>query len=200
LVSYAIELALRKVIEFTCSSQGCRLPGGVSNPSQFWDLLCEKRTGYQEFEPERINLDGYYHPNANRPASLPTRGANLLREDPRLFDHRFFGLKDIEVRSMDPNQRKMLEVTYEAFESAAEPLENLSGSRTGVFIGNFNTDHHLNQMYDIDFALPYTATGGSTSILSNRVNHVFNLRGPRLVCLFFKHCSGELLTGVQCYH
>jgi acyl transferase domain-containing protein len=130
-----------------------------------------------------VNLAGYYHPNSNRPGSLDTRGANLLDGDPRLFDSKFFGLKDVEVKSMDPNQRKMLEVAYEAFESAAEPWEKFSGSNTGVFVGNFNTDYHLQQMYDVDFSHPYVATGGSTSILSNRINHVFNLRGPRYAYL-----------------
>lgn len=162
-------------------NEGCRFPGGVSSPSQFWDFLCQEKTGWEEFQPDRINLNGYYHPNANRPASLQTRGANLLQEDPRKFDYKFFGIQEVEARAMDPNQRKMLEVTYEAFESAGEALDNLFGTRTGVFVGNFNTDYHLNQMYDIDFALPYTATGGSASILSNRVSHVFNLRGPRYV-------------------
>lgn len=138
-----------------------------------------KGTGWREFTPDRINIDGYYHPNSNRPGSLHTRGANLLADDPRLFDHRFFGLKDAEIRTMDPNQRKMLEVAYEAFESAAEPWEKFSGSKTGVFVGNFNTDYQMNHVYDIDFIMPYAATGTSASVLSNRLNHVFNLRGPR---------------------
>jgi acyl transferase domain-containing protein len=80
---------------------------------------------------------------------------------------------------MDPNQRKMLEVSYEAFENAGEPWEKFSGSKTGVIVGNMNTDHGIMQMYDSDFTLAHASIGGSTSILSNRVNHVFNLKGPR---------------------
>jgi acyl transferase domain-containing protein len=85
----------------------------------------------------------------------------------------------LQVMSMDPSQRKMLEVSYEAFESAGEPWETFSGSKTGVFVGSMNSDHSIMQAYDMDFTLPHASTGGSTSILSNRINHVFNLRGPR---------------------
>lgn len=80
---------------------------------------------------------------------------------------------------MDPTQRKLLEVVFEALENAGEPWSQFSGSRTGVFVGNFNNDHGLMSSRDPDQLLPYATTGGSTSILSNRVNYVFNLRGPR---------------------
>lgn len=167
---------------------GCHLPGGVQTPSDLWDLLSQKRSGYRDFTPSRINIDGYYHPNPQRPGSVPSKGAYLLDEDPRLFDHAFFGISAAEVYTMDPTHRKMLEVTYAAFESAGEPWDKFSGSRTGVFVGNFNNDHHLLQTYDIDFAPAYISTGVSSSILSNRINHVFNLRGPRCVyCRFYQN-------------
>lgn len=88
---------------------------------------------------------------------------------------------------MDPAQRKLLEITYEAFENAGETWDSVSGSRTGVFVGNFNYDHQLMQMRDSDYPLPYAATGGDVTMLSNRISYVFNLRGPRYVydCHFY---------------
>ncbi|KAI1095495.1 hypothetical protein F5B19DRAFT_503698 [Rostrohypoxylon terebratum] len=160
---------------------GCRWPGGVRNPSQLWDLLKEKRDGWKEFTSDRINVDGFYHPNRQRPGSMATVGGHLLQEDPRLFDHSFFGITAMEATSMDPSQRKLLEVTYEAFDSAGVPLEKVSGSRTGVFVGNFNNDHQLMQLRDPDLTLPYCVTGGGPTILSNRINYVFNLQGPSMV-------------------
>ncbi|KAF2265025.1 polyketide synthase [Lojkania enalia] len=159
---------------------GCRLPGGITNPSELWEFLLNKRTGRRDFDLSRISIDGYYHSDYHRPGSINTRGAYLLDEDPYLFDHAFFGINPTEVGTMDPMQRKLLEVVYEAFENAGEPLEKFSGSRTGVFVGNFNIDHHIMQMHDADFQQPYAPTGGSSSILSNRVNYLFNLRGPSL--------------------
>lgn len=110
---------------------------------------------------------------------MVTKGAYLLQEDTKKFDHSFFGISATEALSMDPSQRKLLEVTYEAFESAGESLESLSGSRTGVFVGNFNNEHQLMQSRDLELHLPYVVTGGGPTILSNRINHVFNLTGPR---------------------
>jgi acyl transferase domain-containing protein len=127
-----------------------------------------------------MNLKGYYHPNAQRPGSFPSRGGYLLDEDPMLFDHEFFGLTAAEVLTMDPTQRKILEVAYEALENAGEPWDKFWGSRTGVFIGNMNFDYQLGQISDVDFTMPHASTGGRNSIIANRVNHLFNLRGPSM--------------------
>lgn len=103
----------------------------------------------------------------------------MLAEDPRLFDHAFFGIGSLEVETMDPSQRKLLEVIYEAFENSGEPWDSFSGSTTGVFVGNFSSDHLIIQGRDTDHPRPYASVGTGTSILSNRVNYIFNLRGPR---------------------
>jgi acyl transferase domain-containing protein len=110
---------------------------------------------------------------------MATRGAYTLQQDPRLFDHAFFGMTPAEVTAMDPTQRKLLEVVYEAFENAGEHRERYSGSKTGVFIGNFNTDHLLIQAKNAEYASVYSSTGASASILSNRINYIMDLRGPR---------------------
>ncbi|KAF2473021.1 polyketide synthase [Lindgomyces ingoldianus] len=159
---------------------GCRWPGGVSTPTQLWDMLAEERSGYQEFNDQRMHLPGFYHPNPQRPGSVPTRGAYLLQEDPKLFDYALFSVTPTETLTLDPSHRKLLEVVFEAFENAGEPWEKFSGSRTGVFVGNFTADHNLMQSRDSDNPLQYAITGGSNSILSNRINYLFNLRGPSL--------------------
>lgn len=139
----------------------------------------EKRSASQDFERNRFNIDGFYHPNRDRPGSLPMRSAHLLNDDPKLFDHRFFGMSPVEVRTMDPAQRKLLEVVYESFENAGEPMDRYRGSNTGVFIGNFNNDHSLIQASDTDSCSVYSSTGSTASILSNRINYLMDLRGPR---------------------
>ena len=133
----------------------------------------------KDFPPSRLNLDGFYHPDPQRPGSFHTRGACLIDEDPTLFDNAFFDMTSKQTATLDPNQRKLLEVTYECLENAGEPWHKFSGSRTGVFVGNMGTDHGIVQTYNADYCLPQSSTGGSTSILSNRINHIFNLRGPR---------------------
>ncbi|KAK2616187.1 hypothetical protein QQS21_000819 [Conoideocrella luteorostrata] len=160
---------------------GCRWPGGVRNTSQLWELLKNEKDGWSDFSADRINVDGFYHPDGQRLGSMYTRGGFLLEEDTRLFDHSFFGITAKEVLSMDPSQRKLLEVTYEAFDNAGQPIEKISGSKTGVFVGNFNNEHQIMQFRDPDHTLPYVVTGGGPTILSNRISYVFNLQGPSLV-------------------
>ncbi|KAI0394195.1 hypothetical protein F5Y17DRAFT_476000 [Xylariaceae sp. FL0594] len=159
---------------------GCRWPGGVRSPSDMWELLKNKRDGWREFDEPRFSSRGYYHPNQDRPGTVSTNGGFLVDEDPRLFDHTFFGMTAIEVETMDPSQRKLLEVVYEAFEGAGESLESISGSNTGVFIGNFSLDHWMMQARDWDFPRPYATTGAATSILANCISYIFNLKGPSL--------------------
>jgi acyl transferase domain-containing protein/NADPH:quinone reductase-like Zn-dependent oxidoreductase/SAM-dependent methyltransferase len=172
---------LKHVEPIAIVGMGCRWPGSVRNPSQLWALLKEGRSGWAEFAPEHINIDGFYHPDRQRPGSMVTKGGYVLQDDARNFDHNFFGINGSEVLAIDPAQRKLLEVTFEAFESAGETLEDLSGSRTGVFVGNFNNDHQLMQFRDQEHTLPYVVTGGGPTMLSNRISYVFDLMGPSLV-------------------
>ena len=80
---------------------------------------------------------------------------------------------------MDPQQRKLLEVAYEALENSGTCIEDLSGSLTGVYVGNFSVDYQPNQTRDPDYIHRYTSTGSGATIMSNRISHVFNLHGPR---------------------
>lgn len=82
--------------------------------------------------------------------------------------------------SMDPAQRKFLEAVYEAFESGGVPMHKLAGSMTGCFVGNFNYDHQLMQYRDPEYPEPYSVTGGGITVLSNRVNYIFDLKGPSM--------------------
>ncbi|KAL7623513.1 hypothetical protein AAE478_007196 [Parahypoxylon ruwenzoriense] len=159
---------------------GCRWPGGVRDAPGLWELLKNKRSGYREFDAPRFSAKGFYHPNPDRPGTMATRGGFLVDEDPRLFDPAFFGMTGLEVENMDASQRKLLEVVYEAIENAGETWESISGSRTGVFVGNFSFDHWVTQARDWDRPRPYALTGASTSILSNRISYIFNLHGPSL--------------------
>lgn len=148
-------------------------------------MLKEKRSGFQEFKKDRINVDGFYHPAQNHPGSFHMRGGFFLEEDPKLFDNGLFRINAIETRTMDPAQRKLLEVTFEAFENAGEPWDKFAGSKTGVFVGNFMSDHQNMQFRDPDNPMPYVTTGGDIAIHSNRINYVFNLKGPRCTTFCF---------------
>ncbi|KAI4282897.1 MAG: hypothetical protein L6R38_002591 [Xanthoria sp. 2 TBL-2021] len=158
---------------------GCRWAGGVKDAPSLWRLLKEKRDGWQEWNEPHFPAKGFYHANQDRPGSVRTRGGFLVQEDARLFDHTFFSMTGREVETMDPSQRKLLEVVYEAFENGGETWDSIAGSRTGVYIGNFAIDHMLIQARDWEYAKSYASTGVETCILANRISYLFNLYGPR---------------------
>ena len=100
-------------------------------------------------------------------------------ESYRNFDPAFFQINPLEAASMDPQQRKLLEVVYETFESAGVTLDQLSGSQTACYVGAFTADFNGTLTKDTEDYFPYVSTGSDMTILSNRINYVFNLKGPR---------------------
>lgn len=144
----------------------CRLPGGVQSPSGLWQLLEECRIAQSKFPATRFDVDKWYHPNSHRPGSVNSSGGYFLSsgDSYRAFDPDFFGITWNEARTMDPQQRKLCEVAYECFESAGITLQDLSGSKTGCFIGNFTMDSAYDQWKDIENAQPYQTTVHQTEV------------------------------------
>ena len=66
---------------------------------------------------------------------------HFLKQDPGLFDNDFFGVSGLEAKAMDPQQRILLEVAYEAFENAGMTLDELEGSQTSVYCSVSNADY-----------------------------------------------------------
>ncbi|KAJ8131214.1 hypothetical protein O1611_g2411 [Lasiodiplodia mahajangana] len=102
---------------------GCRWPGGVDSPRRMWSFLRDGSSGFRPFDSSSTSrcftASGFHHPDPGRPGTTATEGAFLVDSDPRLFDHTFFGITKREAETLDPSQRKLLEVAYEAFENAA---------------------------------------------------------------------------------
>ncbi|KAI1150002.1 polyketide synthase [Nemania diffusa] len=184
----------------------CRLPGGVSSSSEFWEFLAEGRSGQCDIPLDRFNASAFYHQKGlTRPGSMTTKGGYFLREDPRLFDHEFFDILPLEAMYMDPQQRKLLEVVYEAFENSGANLDAISGANVGCYVGSFAMDYQSIQNRDPDSFHRYVATGMSTSILGNRISHVFNLKGPSMVVdtacsssLYSLHLACTALSNNEC--
>lgn len=101
-----------------------------------------------------------------------------MKQDVAAFDANFFNLSKVEAESMDPQQRMIMEVTYESMESAGLQVDRLAGSRTGVFMASFTSDYREMLYRDAETAPLYTATGTSNTSTSNRVSWFFDLRGP----------------------
>ncbi|GAB7351697.1 hypothetical protein MBLNU459_g2290t2 [Dothideomycetes sp. NU459] len=156
----------------------CRLPGDVSTLESFWELLSKARSGWSEIPKERFNVDAYHHPNPEKKGCFNPTGGYFLKEDVSRFDAPFFNLTAQEAASLDPQQRILLECTYEALENAGIPKGSVAGKRCGVFVGGSMSDYHLSNLRDLDSVPMFDATGNQQSILSNRISYYFDMRGP----------------------
>lgn len=159
---------------------GCRFPGGVESPADFWELLRQGKDAITEVPGDRWNLDTYYHPDPDHPGTMNTRQGGFV---PHLwdFDAAFFRIAPREALSLDPQQRLLLEVVWEALEHAAIAPEQLTGSPTGVFVGICSIDHWHELLArspaNID---AYLATGNTHSVAAGRISYLLGLTGPSL--------------------
>lgn len=158
---------------------GCRFPG-AADLKEFWTLLRNGVDAISEIPRERWNTDALYDPLPGTLAKMSTRWGGFL-SGVQQFDPHFFGISPREAISMDPQQRVLLEVTWEALENAGEPPDKLAGSRTGVFvgIGGFDYTHVLLNYPDhLKTINAYLGTGNAHSIAANRISYLLDLRGP----------------------
>ena len=121
-----------------------------------------------------------------------TQEALFLQQDIAAFDASFYSITKAEAIAMDPQQRMMLEITYEAFENAGLPLEAIAGSDISCYIGNFTADYREMTFRDIDTATRHSLSGTGTEIISNRISWFYDLRGPS--CTVGTACSSSLVA------
>ncbi len=155
-----------------------RVPG-ASDRQAFWRLLSEGRCAVTRVPADRFPLDTFYHPKASAdiPGRTYTFAAGVL-DDVWSFDPAVFGISPREAAQMDPQQRHLLQVVYEAVEHAGLRPSQLAGSRTGVYVGASSSDYATRFMFDPSAVDVHMMTGNTLSIISNRLSYVFDLRGP----------------------
>ncbi|NIF70268.1 polyketide synthase [Burkholderia sp. Ap-962] len=157
----------------------CRFPGGVNNPEALWRLLRDERDAVTQIPAGRFGTEFHQHPSKREPGKSYTFAAGVL-DDIAGFDAAFFGISPREAAQMDPQQRLLLELAWEAFEDAGLRPLDMRGRDCGVFVGVASPDYGNRSMDDLNSVDPYSATGNTLSIASNRVSYLFDLRGPSL--------------------
>ncbi len=172
---------------------GCRFPGGADSPAAFWRLLAAGVDTVGPIPPERWDVDAYYSPDREAPGKMYTRqGAFLAGVDQ--FDPLFFGMAPREAIGLDPQQRLMLEVCWEALEDAAIAPKHLAGSNAGLFVGLFMDDYaglafHSGVAERID---AYTTLGSLRSMAAGRLAYFLDIHGPAVQ--LDTACSSSLLA------
>ncbi|KAI8239320.1 Lovastatin diketide synthase LovF [Colletotrichum sp. SAR 10_96] len=154
-----------------------RLPGGVSNADDFWDMLMQKRCASVPVPKGRFDISGYYSEKP-RPGTMQTKKAYFL-DHVQLdrFDASHFSYGRSELEQMDPLQRLLLEVSWECLENAGET--DWQGETIGCYVGSFFEDWSVEMQRDPQYYSNYP-TGKWDIMLSNRISHAFDFRGPSL--------------------
>ena len=155
----------------------CRFPGEANSPDAFWNVLKNGKDVVTEVSSERWGTNFYQHPNKKEPGKSYTFSAGVLPQVDE-FDASFFGISPREAAQMDPQQRLLLELTWEALEDGQQIPESLAGSQCAVYIGIASTDYAHRRMDDLSSLDPYSMTGNTASIASNRISYIYDLHGP----------------------
>jgi acyl transferase domain-containing protein len=161
---------------------GCRFPGGIHNPDSFWNAILEKFDAISDIPTDRWSRNKFCSANDGAPGKMYIEKGGFLSQPLDLFDAAFFGISPREAEFLDPQQRLLLEVAWEALENAGLDPRALAGTDVGVYVGGFTLDHMLNQMgaSNRTHIGQHTAAGSTMTMLSNRVSHAFDFRGPSI--------------------
>ncbi|MCU0215807.1 beta-ketoacyl synthase N-terminal-like domain-containing protein [Mycobacterium tuberculosis] len=160
---------------------GCRFPGDIDGPERLWDFLTEKKCAITAYPDRGFTNAGTF-----------AESGGFLK-DVAGFDNRFFDIPPDEALRMDPQQRLLLEVSWEALEHAGIIPESLRLSRTGVFVGVSSTDYvRLVSASAQQKSTIWDNTGGSSSIIANRISYFLDIQGPPIV--IDTACSSSLVA------
>ncbi|PPJ25520.1 beta-ketoacyl synthase [Nocardia nova] len=158
---------------------GCRYPGGVRSADELWDLVAGGMDAIGPWPADRgWDADGLFDEDPTRVGASYVRSGGFI-SGVADFDAGLFGMSPREALATDPQQRQLLEVSWEALENAGIDPLSLRGSNTGVYTGIVADDYGDGYWSAIPPELEgYLGVGTSASVASGRVAYTFGLEGP----------------------
>ncbi len=144
---------------------------------EFWENLENERNLITVIPKDRWNWEDYDGDPFKEKNKTNSKWGGFMKDVDK-FDPLFFGISPREAEMMDPQQRIFLETVWKAIEDSGHKVSDLSGTKTGLFVGVATRDY-ADSLVDNQIPLDgYTASGNSHSVLVNRVSFLLNLRGP----------------------
>ena len=168
----------------------CRFPG-APDLTAYWRLLIDGVDAVGDVPASRWDTAALYDPDRGAPGKLSTRRGGFLDQVDR-FDPQCFGISGREAAQIDPQQRLVLELAWEALADAGIPARGLRGSATAVFVGAMWSDYAALRGGDLAAITAHTATGQDLSIIPARVSYTFGLQGPSVA--IDTACSSSLVA------
>ena len=168
-----------------------RLPGGVTSPDRFWKALAEGEDLITTVPPERWDAQAYWSADGDEPGTMYDIHGGFL-SDVDAFDAEFFGIHPREAASMDPQQRILLELTWEALERAAIDPRSLMNTKTGIYLGLTGSDYSRVLTESPRRIDGYTGVGAALSIAAGRLAYFLGTHGPAVA--IDTACSSSLVA------
>ncbi len=172
----------------------CRFPGAADSPDTFWRNLTDGLDAATEVPADRWDAAAHYSADPDAPGTAYTTRGGFI-SDLAGFDAAFFDISPREALRMDPQQRILLEVAWQALENAGVAPDGIRGSRTGVFVGQMVSSQYANLQVDGGAGClddPYFGIGTSSSVVSGRLSYLLDLHGPSL--LVDTACSSSMVA------
>src|ERR1700735_3933465 len=191
-----LEIAEKADVEpIAVVGMACRLPGGVSTPTDYWQLLHDGVSGVIRVPEDRWDADAYFSEDHTRPGTICNReGGFLTSWQPDEFDAEFFGISPREAVAMDPQQRLLLQVAWGAVEQAGLTAPAIRNTQTSIFVGLTTYDYSLIlartlSPHDVD---PYVPFGNAPNFAAGRLSYLLGAHGPAVV--IDTACSSSLVA------
>ena len=170
---------------------GCRFPGNVRNLDSFGRLLSSAPDVFTEVPETRWGRE------RSDPAGGPgtiSNGMGAFLDEIDRFDAPYFGVTPREANLLDPQQRLILEVAWEAMADSGRTRESWRGSRTAVLFGLLAKDYELLHARTLGIGeIGQHHVGGlEFSFAAGRLAYTFDLHGP--VSAVNSACSSSLLA------
>ncbi|MDW4905795.1 beta-ketoacyl synthase N-terminal-like domain-containing protein [Streptomyces sp. ADMS] len=172
---------------------GLRFPPAINTPEAYWDFLRGPGTALADIPEDRPGLRSVYDPVPGKTGRSYVDRAGFLT-DIAGFDADFFGISQREARLLDPQQRMLLETSWEALERAGVAVRRSDRLNVGVYLGMMTSEYseRNEDRSDMSRIDPYYITGGGLSFGAGRVSYLMGFSGP--VMGVETACSSSLTT------